>query len=234
MHLPLGALLSPCAVCAGTGKHELPHSLMRHVLVLSAGGYGHVALPLLKGPELRLASGPPVGERKFALSFVGTLGNAPHNLRERMSAAVQQEQQEGRRRGRGDEWFIGKSTKWQAVVASSALSLAPRGYGRTSYRLSEIIQLGRIPVYVYSDSPWIPYPRVYRKFGFATHIANLSHTLRTLRALSTAQIEGYERLAAKYRELWTYQGTMQQVALFLQGKGHLVRTALPRSIRDAR
>jgi hypothetical protein len=31
------------------------------------------------------------------------------------------------------------------------------GFGRTSYRLAEIIQIGRIPAYLYDDIPWIPY-----------------------------------------------------------------------------
>lgn len=36
-------------------------------------------------------------------------------------------------------------------------NLAPRGFGRASFRLAEIIQIGRIPVYLYDDYPWIPY-----------------------------------------------------------------------------
>jgi hypothetical protein len=31
------------------------------------------------------------------------------------------------------------------------------GMGRASFRLAEIIQLGRIPVYLYEDFPWAPY-----------------------------------------------------------------------------
>ena len=37
------------------------------------------------------------------------------------------------------------------------LNLAPMGMGRASFRLAEIIQLGRIPVYLYEDFPWCPY-----------------------------------------------------------------------------
>ena len=36
-------------------------------------------------------------------------------------------------------------------------NLAPIGMGRASFRLAEIIQLGRIPVYLYEDFPWSPY-----------------------------------------------------------------------------
>jgi hypothetical protein len=36
-------------------------------------------------------------------------------------------------------------------------NLAPIGMGRASFRLAEIIQLGRIPIYLYEDYPWSPY-----------------------------------------------------------------------------
>ena len=36
-------------------------------------------------------------------------------------------------------------------------NLAPIGMGRASFRLGEIIQLGRIPIYLYEDFPWSPY-----------------------------------------------------------------------------
>ena len=36
-------------------------------------------------------------------------------------------------------------------------NLAPMGMGRASFRLAEIIQTGRIPIYLYGDYPWLPY-----------------------------------------------------------------------------
>ena len=41
--------------------------------------------------------------------------------------------------------------------ALTMFNLAPIGMGRASFRLAEIIQLGRIPVYLYEDFPWSPY-----------------------------------------------------------------------------
>ena len=40
-------------------------------------------------------------------------------------------------------------------------NLAPRGYGRTSFRLTEIIHMARIPIYLYAGIPWIPYEGTY-------------------------------------------------------------------------
>ena len=42
------------------------------------------------------------------------------------------------------------------ITANSEFALAPRGYGATSFRLYEVMQLGAIPVYV-SDKHWLPW-----------------------------------------------------------------------------
>ena len=55
------------------------------------------------------------------------------------------------------KYKIGPSNDWLQFIHKSKFNLAPRGYGRTSYRLAEIIQVGRIPVYMYDDYPWLPY-----------------------------------------------------------------------------
>jgi hypothetical protein len=43
-----------------------------------------------------------------------------------------------------------------AALARSTYTLAPRGYGPTSYRLYEALRAGSVPVYV-SDVHWLPY-----------------------------------------------------------------------------
>lgn len=40
------------------------------------------------------------------------------------------------------------------VLQNTKFNLAPRGYGRTSFRLAEIVQSGRVPVYMYDDAKW--------------------------------------------------------------------------------
>eukprot|EP00607_Mallomonas_marina_P006706 CAMPEP_0182438178 /NCGR_PEP_ID=MMETSP1167-20130531/85572_1 /TAXON_ID=2988 /ORGANISM="Mallomonas Sp, Strain CCMP3275" /LENGTH=90 /DNA_ID=CAMNT_0024631407 /DNA_START=429 /DNA_END=698 /DNA_ORIENTATION=- len=49
---------------------------------------------------------------------------------------------------------FGASEQWQQDMANTKYNLCPRGFGRTSYRLAETIQIGRIPVYLYGDVPW--------------------------------------------------------------------------------
>lgn len=52
---------------------------------------------------------------------------------------------------------MGESEHWLEDMLSTKFNIAPRGFGRTSFRLTEIIQMGRLPVYLYTDIPWVPY-----------------------------------------------------------------------------
>lgn len=53
------------------GKNELNMDMFPNLLVLSAGGYGHVPVPLFKQEEP--PNRKPVSERAFMSSFVGSL-----------------------------------------------------------------------------------------------------------------------------------------------------------------
>ena len=100
---------------------EMEHIQERfHITILSAGGYGHVPIPLLKQPEER-NNQIPIGKRKHLISYVGSKGNSPYGMRERM---IDQ---------KNHFYYYGE--KWRQVMAESKFSLCPRGYGRTSVSL---------------------------------------------------------------------------------------------------
>jgi len=43
------------------------------------------------------------------------------------------------------------------ITSRSKFSLCPRGYGATSFRLYEAMQLGAVPIYIYDSEPYIPF-----------------------------------------------------------------------------
>ena len=88
-----------------------------HMTILSAGGYGHVPIPLLKQPE-NLAPRIPIENRKHLISYVGSSKNAPGDMRSKMIAQ--------------NNHFYYKGSKWREIMSDSKFSLCPRGYGRTS------------------------------------------------------------------------------------------------------
>jgi hypothetical protein len=46
------------------------------------------------------------------------------------------------------------------ITSRSIFSLCPRGYGATSFRLYEAMQLSAIPVYIYTNEPYIPFSNI--------------------------------------------------------------------------
>ena len=136
----------------------------RNILVLSAGGWGNVALPLIRSETTPgdFGGGPPppppdahsgAYERSTLISFAGLLDTSPGGARRAAVAAL-------RTAGLASEaqfrhYYGGR--EWKAVVHDTALPLAPRGYGRASFRSSELVQMGLPQLYVYDDVPWLPY-----------------------------------------------------------------------------
>lgn len=158
-------------------------SMARHfqnVLVLAAGGNGHVALPLLAA-ELPAVNTTPLAPRtqwRHKLAFAGQLHH--HPLREAMRAAVRDVAARLGWRA-GEDFSIEQRSvadappdvqtaaaralapatapTWRDTLGGSILALAPRGFGATSFRLYEALQLGgaTVPVYVHDGRPWLPY-----------------------------------------------------------------------------
>ena len=107
---------------------------------------------------------------------------------------------------------------WREVMRRSRVSLSPRGYGRTAFHLSEIIQMGLLPVYVYNsnDSPWVPYPEVFARFGWVTDEPGLPAVLRAVHAMTVQELENRTRLVLAARAShFSYEGTLEQVSRFM-------------------
>ena len=237
-----------------TGKDEIPMERIPNVLVLSAGGYGHVPVPLLKQTEA-LRRAPPIAQRALLISYVGSLDNAPADFRRRVSAtAIATAAQHGFHykvgRGLPARWsammprlveravcYLSGYEEWRGVMAASRTSLCPRGFGRSSYHLAETIQMGRVPVYIYSDTAWLPYERLFRRsLGYVANLAELPALLISLRNTSNGELERRERMAARVRRThYTLDGVMEQIARFLltPKRADLHCRQLPISVRDA-
>lgn len=236
-----------------------------NILVLSAGGYGHIPIPLLKQvePLLPMPSTStdtiatnqqhyrkPVGERTNFISYVGSLEHDPFQLRPQMNDYLQHRQNQSTANEAGNVSITSSSSlkfytyyygdDWRKIMWDSQYSLAPRGFGRTSYHLMEILQSGLIPIHVYKEVPWIPYATLYREkqWGYQTTIEGLPTFVDTLlssrqtESNDLAEVEERELRIASYREShFTTQGVLEQIRLFLLNdiRSDLECTALPNS-----
>lgn len=225
-----------------TGRSELPMRRIPNVVVLSAGGYGHVPIPLLKQPEPLLVrdASTPLEHRPWLVSYVGSLDSTASGLRARMRDVVGASASKvGFRyrvtKGLSARWSMlrlprsierlisrlsGVGDSWRDVMAASKTSLCPRGFGRSSYHLAETIQMGRVPIHVYGDMPWLPYEALYRRsIGFAVDLTHLPVLLRALhfdRNASDAELAAREQAIARLRTShFTFEGVLTQVSSFM-------------------
>lgn len=198
-----------------------------NLLVLSAGGYGHVPIPLLKQSEA-LNNQKDIAERSYFLSYVGKLTNAPHDMRKKMDKELNAL---AKARQFTYQHFHGEA--WREIMTDSKFSLVPRGYGRTAYHLVETLQMGLIPIHVYSDVPWVPYADLFDKLGFVAHYKQLESLVDDkLLKLSNEEVKRREELIVSLRDShFSFEGILRQMEKFLLNEPNDLRCmALPPSV----
>jgi len=120
--------------------------------------------------------------------------------------------------------FARPHAEWQRLIAHTKFNLAPRGFGRTSFRLAEVVQIGRLPVYLYDDVPWLPYAGTnisVEAFGYSVHAlspAAVDAAAMSLQRDGRNNTELVRRLevAKQARVHYTYEGVLAQLELFLR------------------
>lgn len=186
--------------------------LKPNILSFSAGGYGHIPIPLVKG-ELEYSSPHTFSHD---VSFLGTTRHGA--ARTSMLAQIERCANE-----RLMNYEVGSSQLWKKVIEVTRFNLAPRGYGRTSYRLTEIIQIGRIPVYMYDDNEWLPYGESNisaKYFGFSTKFdaseSSICDLVQSFKNMTSSAFTERLDLVKAAREHYTYAGVIRQMELFFQ------------------
>ena len=211
------------------GRHrDLTMDQIPNVLVLSAGGYGHVPIPLLKQQEdLKNEKDPQ--NRSIFLSYVGSLGNAPKQMRSKINASLAELLPKSPFQYR---YYYG--VDWRKVMADSRFSLAPRGFGRTSYHVVEVLQSGLIPIHVYTDVPWVPYADLFDKIAFTVQADGMDALVDRLKNMTLDGIREREQMIVAMRDShFSPAGVKEQIEQFLMGKDTDLRCQqLPGTVRD--
>ena len=78
--------------------------------------------------------------------------------------------------------------------------MAPRGYGRSSFRFYEILELGTVPIYIWDDIEWLAYKKIvdHSKFAISIHVSQLDQLEEKLLAIDekryTEMLEEYTKI----------------------------------------
>ena len=138
-------------------------------------------------------------EKEILCSFIGT---TTHNVRGRMIEKIKN----------NSNFSIITNSNWTANVEqnkqdkfiqttlTSKFALAPRGYGRSSFRFFEIFKLGSIPIYIWDDREWLPYKDVidYSKICISIHIDELDTLEERLLNINEDQ---YNQMIQEYNNI---------------------------------
>ena len=86
------------------------------------------------------------------------------------------------------------------ITLNSKFALAPRGYGRGSFRFYECFQLGTIPIYIWNDIDWLPFKHIidYEKLCINIHISQI-HELE-IKLLEITE-EKYNKMLDYYQQI---------------------------------
>lgn len=126
-------------------------------LIFSAGGnreHGNIIpIPLICSPIPKEMI--PSKEKTIFASFVGSRDTNP--IRQTMCNVLSNHNDYVISTNNwSSEVSFDSLTNFIDITCSSKFGLAPRGYGKSSFRLYEIMQLGTVPVYI-SDEHYIPW-----------------------------------------------------------------------------
>ncbi len=182
--------------------------------VYAAGGTGDVPIPLIYEDNAKKLESIPkksFAEKDILCSFVGsathyvrevmrsTLGGSPHFqlFMDRWTNNVNQTQQDA---------FVD-------ITVRSKFCLAPRGYGRTSFRFYEAFKLGSIPIYIWDDIEWLPYKELidYSKFCISIHLSKIGDLEKMLLSIDEA---AYSKMWEEYEKIkwyFTMEGMTQYI-----------------------
>lgn len=163
---------------------------------------GDIPLPLIyedKNNSLDNYTKLAFSEKKILCSFVGT---HTHNVRRNIHDVYKNSPNFKFIVNSG--WTPNVSSDKQnnfiQTTLNSKFGLAPRGYGRSSFRFFEIFKLGCIPIYVWDDIEWLPYKDVldYSKICISINSSKIADLEGILLAITE---EKYKEMFIEYEKV---------------------------------
>lgn len=190
------------------GRDRSKTLLPPNVLVISGGGNGHIPAFIYLN-KTKPSDFPIATSYKYDMMFVGGI---THPVRPQLI--------ENYTNYLGDRFYNAEGKDWRELYPLSKFIAAPRGYGRNSYRMTEILLSGFVPVYIYSDIVWLPYydSLDWNSFSIVTHISKLNETVDRIRNTTPEEVARMRRkIASLYDTHFTEAAMFNHIRLLLTG-----------------
>lgn len=196
-------------------------SLPKNITIFGACN-GNIPLPLIYEDINNILLNTLRYDTKQLLgSFIGTL---THTVRDKMIKQIE---------GNSDiklitqpciEWTNNVSKSAATVFIENTLNskfcLAPRGYGRSSFRFFEAMLLDCVPVYFWDDIEWLPYKDIldYSKFSVSIHYSDIPKTIEILKSISNEKYLSMVNELKRVRHYFTLEGMSDYIFTKISNK----------------
>jgi len=99
------------------------------------------------------------------------------------------------------------------TTINSKFALAPRGYGRSSFRFFEIFKLGTIPIYLWNDLDWLPFKDEidYNKLCINIHYSQLKNLENILLNVTENDYNNMFNYYNTIKHLFTVEGLYDKI-----------------------
>jgi len=99
------------------------------------------------------------------------------------------------------------------ITTNSKFALAPRGYGRGSFRFFECFQLGTIPIYLWNDIEWLPFKNLidYKKLCISLHISEINKLEDILLSITEDEYKQMFEYYEEIKHLFELEGMSNQI-----------------------
>lgn len=165
--------------------------------VIFIGNKGNYDIPLLAEPQF-----PDLNEeRNIYCSFIGRYDTHPCRVK----------MQDHLKNNKDFQFYPSQNFEiYKQILNRSTFTLAPRGYGYTSFRIYEAILAGSIPVYIWEDKKVLPFEDELDWNEFCIIVqSNKINDIPEL--LKKVDIEKYQRKIKKIQDKFTIPETFNYI-----------------------
>ena len=202
----------------GVGKavmHAFPN-----LFVLGASE-GHVILPLLKQALSPVVGLPLPSQQPYAFGFAGSV--YPGLRAEVLDTLKQGGVSTDVYSSSGRSHKCSETDWWPRLAHGSRLGLAPRGVGRSSFRLTELVELGIPPVYIWDDLEWLPYRSLLRDAVYSVRwqagaSSRSDQLFAILQNATGKEVLRRRRRLRQLQPLFKPCGVIEQISCLLAGR----------------
>jgi len=152
-------------------------------------------------------------DKNILASFIGTL---THSVRENIVNTVKTDNIKLLTKPNSD-WTNSISNSsaelFVDMTLNSRFCLAPRGYGRSSFRFFEAMLLDCVPVYFWDDIEWLAYKDIidYNKFSISIQEKDIPKTVEILKSISDEKYLSMLEEIKKIRRYFTLEGMSEYI-----------------------